>query len=1251
MSYYIISSAKSIQNTVPSMNGDISTQNSYGATIVGFLAGLKNSGAFNVFVGMSSGANNNSGACNNFIGTYAGFNNVSGDGNTFLGTNAGYGNQTGIDNIFIGLRAGARNVSGVRNLAIGNNASQYINGNNNVYLGFNNTNTASDTLSSNNTSVGTYSVATGYQNITLGYSNSATRNADNSIVIGNYSTDVSCNNIILGNNIRNSGANVFILMNNASNNPPYSNNTSNLMNFNNAMIFNGDSNGNFNNGTMTTSVANILTKAYNLWKLQSSNGNSYISLTDSNIIISNLSNNMTFDSNGLLFQANNITFSNSSNSLHFSDNDFTIKSVAASVSTIGSNVLISGSNLVQMVGEKQVSLISSNSSIIVTPSNINVSASNLLLQQASNLNWSSTSGGQMALSNNNFNVSTNTGAISLNSNGVSLSSPNNVQISSQYLVSLTASNSSIAITPSNINVIAYCNLVLTGSNDVQITGPNQIALDSSCNILLNGSNSVQLASSNLVALQSSNSSVLVTPSNVKITGFPDVQIVGPNQISLNTSNSGIVLGPTNISINAASNVALNGSNQVSLNSSNIGLSASFNISLNTSNTINLASSNASIVIDPSNVTISGASNVALNGSNVTVTGSSNVSINSSNQVSLNGSNGYININSNGISLGSPGHILDLSSFSNIVLPTGFNFSSGNINASNIILNSGSNILLTGCNEVYITANNYVSLYAYDSGITISPCNILITASNLLLQEAYDFEWMALSGGHMSLSSNNYLVSTSYGFMDINSNGITLAAPGKTLDLSGFSNIIFPYNTSNGNGNGSAHIYVTCSNFATINDVYQDYEVTTLYGSTIIENNLYVGSNLICEKFQASITNINSCESLTLSTCNDLIFDGSNVIINGALQINGGFQVNGPNIVIGCGGVSKEEIYANDPVVSEYPNGSVIIDSNLWVGGTIYAGSYCCRTIKALSFDLTADQAITFASPSNAIFNTPGISLSGSNPYIHASNDLVLQASNVIIPNVLTMLNPSNSNCYWKQYIDSPFVPNANGSNMANNLVFKSCGGTVITFEDDFCPETLNFTGKHRCSPSDKSTFLKNKLTRSNKQNHDQLQDKDLLEDLQGLIVIADGTYLDLQDKNEIHIDEAIPRIQLTRRKADPRAFGVIGNIDNEGKYKIGNMFFMNTPKIQRFVVQSVGEGGIWVCNLGGNLKNGDYIMSSDLHGYGMRQFDNIHKNYTVAKITCDCNFKSNVQTIFKTRMVSFQGRKIKCCLVGCTYKF
>ena len=31
---------------------------------------------------------------------------------------------------------------------------------------------------------------------------------------------------------------------------------------------------------------------------------------------------------------------------------------------------------------------------------------------------------------------------------------------------------------------------------------------------------------------------------------------------------------------------------------------------------------------------------------------------------------------------------------------------------------------------------------------------------------------------------------------------------------------------------------------------------------------------------------------------------------------------------------------------------------------------------------------------------------------------------------------------------------------------------------------------------------------------------------------------------------------------------------------------------ERLIVNSVGEGGIWVCNSNGNIENGDYIQSS-----------------------------------------------------------
>ena len=57
-------------------------------------------------------------------------------------------------------------------------------------------------------------------------------------------------------------------------------------------------------------------------------------------------------------------------------------------------------------------------------------------------------------------------------------------------------------------------------------------------------------------------------------------------------------------------------------------------------------------------------------------------------------------------------------------------------------------------------------------------------------------------------------------------------------------------------------------------------------------------------------------------------------------------------------------------------------------------------------------------------------------------------------------------------------------------------------------------------------------------------------------------------------------------------------------------------------VNSLGEGSIWVCNKNSNLENGDYISSSSVPGYGMKQTLNegILTNYTVAKITSDCNF-------------------------------
>ena len=47
---------------------------------------------------------------------------------------------------------------------------------------------------------------------------------------------------------------------------------------------------------------------------------------------------------------------------------------------------------------------------------------------------------------------------------------------------------------------------------------------------------------------------------------------------------------------------------------------------------------------------------------------------------------------------------------------------------------------------------------------------------------------------------------------------------------------------------------------------------------------------------------------------------------------------------------------------------------------------------------------------------------------------------------------------------------------------------------------------------------------------------------------------------------------------------------------------------------------MWVVNTAGALESGDYITTSNVAGYGQRQDDDILHNYTVAKITMDCDF-------------------------------
>ena len=159
---------------------------------------------------------------------------------------------------------------------------------------------------------------------------------------------------------------------------------------------------------------------------------------------------------------------------------------------------------------------------------------------------------------------------------------------------------------------------------------------------------------------------------------------------------------------------------------------------------------------------------------------------------------------------------------------------------------------------------------------------------------------------------------------------------------------------------------------------------------------------------------------------------------------------------------------------------------------------------------------------------------------------------------------------------------------------------------------------------------------------------------EGLIVVSTGTYVNVDSSNSPTINEALPHCSLSTTRNDARVFGVISSHEdpNSGlrEYRQGAFVTVINKEndSDRLIVNSVGEGSMWVCNINGDLKNGDYITSCEIPGYGMKQSDDLMHNYTVAKITCDCTF-SNLDSWMTTKDIIHDGVEYIAVFVGCTY--
>ena len=139
----------------------------------------------------------------------------------------------------------------------------------------------------------------------------------------------------------------------------------------------------------------------------------------------------------------------------------------------------------------------------------------------------------------------------------------------------------------------------------------------------------------------------------------------------------------------------------------------------------------------------------------------------------------------------------------------------------------------------------------------------------------------------------------------------------------------------------------------------------------------------------------------------------------------------------------------------------------------------------------------------------------------------------------------------------------------------------------------------------------------------------------------------------ITINDTIPIIDITTTRKDKRIFGVISDKEEEDRILRNGAFISqlsNDNDDKRVYVNSIGEGAIWIVNTNGNLENGDYIQSSQVAGHGEKQDSEFLANYTVAKITCDCDFTLNSEDYNCIEFIdSTSGNTYRKAFVGCTY--
>ena len=124
-----------------------------------------------------------------------------------------------------------------------------------------------------------------------------------------------------------------------------------------------------------------------------------------------------------------------------------------------------------------------------------------------------------------------------------------------------------------------------------------------------------------------------------------------------------------------------------------------------------------------------------------------------------------------------------------------------------------------------------------------------------------------------------------------------------------------------------------------------------------------------------------------------------------------------------------------------------------------------------------------------------------------------------------------------------------------------------------------------------------------------------------------GLIVSVSNSTRIDINNSEFTTVLSNKLNDSTVFGVISSHTDSNNY----------------IINSLGEGAIWVSNITGEIQNGDYISTSTILGYGCKQYTTTLHNYTVAKCCSIIDWNS-----ISTYIIS-NNQQYKIAFVACTY--